>query len=369
MNILHFYKTYYPDSVGGVEQVIYQLAEGGRELGINAAVLALSPVGSSRNGCHAHHVVHTSRQDFFIASTGFSFSAFSDFRDLARQADIIHYHFPWPFMDLVHFVVKTGKPSLVTYHSDIVKQKVLNTLYQPLMNRFLASVDRIVCTSPGYLQSSPVLQQHRQKTSVVPIGLAQVDYPPVDESLLRQWRARVGERFFLFVGALRYYKGLHTLLDAMSGTDWPVVIVGAGPMEAALKEQAMKLGLQRIHFLGAVADEDKRALLELSGFFVFPSHLRSEAFGISLLEAALYGKPLISCEIGTGTSYINQDGVTGIVVPPESSATLRDAMGRLWADKALSQRCGQAARQRYEALFTAEKMLAGYQKVYADILH
>lgn len=101
-------------------------------------------------------------------------------------------------------------------------------------------------------------------------------------------------------------------LDAVQGTDYPVVIVGSGPVEAELKAHASRLGLRIVHFLGALPDEDKVALLRLCYAVVFPSHLRSEAFGISLLEGAMYGKPLISSEISTGTSYINVSEVFGV---------------------------------------------------------
>jgi glutamine synthetase len=140
----------------------------------------------------------------------------------------------------------------------------------------------------------------------------------------------VGAKFFLFVGVLRYYKGLHILLDAAKGSNYPIIIVGAGPIETSLKRQARKHGLDHVHFLGAVSDQDKVALLSLCYAVVFPSHLRSEAFGISLLEGAMHGKPMISSEIGTGTSFINVHEQTGLVVPPSDPRAFRNAMDKLW---------------------------------------
>ncbi len=368
MKVLHFFKTYYPDSFGGVEQVIFQLAEGVREYGYEAEVLALSPRGSIRNECVGGHRVHRSRQDLYLASTGFSLSAFKDLSELAAEADIIHYHFPWPFMDLVHLIAQHGKPTLLTYHSDIVKQKNLLKIYRPLMNYFLKSVDHIVATSPNYLASSPFLPEYQEKISIIPIGIDPLSYPVVDKDRLLKWKRTFGERFFLFVGALRYYKGLHFLLDALIGVDYPLVIVGAGPMELDLKKQAQANGLNNIYFLGALDDIDKCALLELSYGMVFPSHLRSEAFGISLIEGAMFGKPLISCEIGSGTTYINQHEITGIVAAPENSDQLREAMRRLWDDPLLAARYGANARTRFEEFFTAEKMVSSYIGVYNQLL-
>lgn len=367
MKVLHFYKTYYPDSYGGVEQVIFQLAEGGARLGLKTEVLSLSPNGASRNSPLASHIRHCSRRNLQVASTALSISAIADFRELAASADLVHYHFPWPFMDLLHFLAPR-KPCLVSYHSDIVRQQNLLRFYSPLMHRFLSSVDRIVAASPNYVQSSEVLQQYLDKVRVIPYGLEQSTYAAPDENLLESWRSRIGERFFLFVGVLRYYKGLQVLLEAAAGAPYPVVIAGAGPLENELREQVVRLGISNVHLVGEVSEADKSALFELSMAMVFPSHLRSEAFGISLLEGAMFGKPLISCEIGTGTSYINIDEETGLVIPADSSPALRTAMNRLWGNPDQCERFGENARKRFEQLFTSEHMNEQYAALYHEIL-
>ncbi|MGN6805709.1 MAG: glycosyltransferase [Trinickia sp.] len=181
---------------------------------------------------------------------------------------------------------------------------------------------------------------------------------------MRHWRERAGEKFFLFVGNLRYSKGLHILLDALAGTQFRAVIVGAGPVERVLKQQAARLKLDNVDFVGPVGDDDKIALLTLCHALTFPSHLRSEAFGISLLEGAMFGKALISAEIGTGTSYVNVDGETGIVVPPSDPQALRGAMAKLWGDDALTKRLGAGARERFEMHFTAARMAESYVELY-----
>ena len=185
---------------------------------------------------------------------------------------------------------------------------------------------------------------------------------------MARWRQRLGERFFLFVGVMRYYKGLHILLDALKDVDYPVVIVGAGPLEAELHAQAAALGLRNLHFLGRLGDEDKVALLQLSYAIVFPSHLRSEAFGISLLEGAMYGKPMISSEIGTGTSYINIHGETGLVVPPSDPLAFRAAMRQLWDNPEQAAQMGLKAEARYRQLFTADQMGQRWSELYQELL-
>lgn len=372
MRVLHFYRTY-SQTYGGIEQVIHQLCTGTQQLGVTPEVLTLSRDRHASELYVDGHRVMRIPMDFEIASTGFSRAVFARFKERVQEADIIHYHFPWPFMDVVHFatrVPRMGKPTVVTYHSDIVRQKFLLQLYRPLMHRFLGSVDHIVASSPNYLATSPLLSRYREKTSVIPYGLDKnsTRYPPPDAARLELWRQRLGGPFFLFVGVLRYYKGLHILLDAMQGRNYPVVIMGAGSIEAELKAHAQRLGLNPVFFLGALPDEDKAALLTLSHAMVFPSHLRSEAFGISLLEGAMYGKPMISSEIGTGTSYINLDNETGLVVPPGDSAAFRQAMDTLWQQPEKAARMGARAALRYETLFTAEQMASRYVELYKRLL-
>ncbi|MBK5012561.1 glycosyltransferase [Pseudomonas sp. S60] len=368
IKVLHFFKTYYPDSMGGIEQVIFQIAEGTQAHGIQPEVLYLSSRGAARKEPVANHLTHRSKLDLHVASTGFSLSAFKDFRELASQADIVHFHFPWPYMDLVHFMAGVNKPTVVSYHSDIVKQKWLLKLYQPLMNRFFASVDRVVASSPNYAAHSPVLTQFKDKVSIIPYGLDRSTYPQASVEKLAYWRARLPQRFFLFVGALRYYKGLDYLLEAARISGLPVVIMGGGFLEAQLRQQAADAGLEQVQFLGGLPDEDKVALLELCYAFTFPSHLRSESFGISLLEAAMYGKPLVSCEMGSGTTFINLAGQTGLVVPPRDGAALAQAMQRLWNDPEMARAMGVKAQQRYEEVFTASAMASAYAELYRSLL-
>ena len=367
MRILHFFKTYWPDSFGGMERAIHAIASGTSKLGFEPVVLSLSRKPRENSIYFDGHWAYKARLDLEIASTGFSLEAFQRFRELAATADVIHYHFPWPFMDMVHFTIRPHKPVVVTYQSDIVKQNRLMHLYRPLMNRFLASADRIVVASPNYLATSVALRSHREKAIVIPNGLNERDYPRPDKPTYSKWKRRLPGQFFLFTGVFRYYKGLHVLLEAAREVEYEIVLVGTGPMEAALKEQASRLGLNNVHFLGSLGDDDKTALLDLCTGFVFPSHLRSEAYGLSLVEAAMAGKPMISCEIDTGTTFINLHEQTGLVVPPAVPAALAAAMRRLAQDKSSSRTYGMNARNRYEAFFTADAMCVAYKELYYSL--
>lgn len=369
MRVLHFYKNALPETVGGVEQVIDQIARGTGVLGVKNTILALSNSPSDHpSPLHGYELI-TSKRNFELASNGFSWQSIGLFKDLAAKADLIHYHFPWPFADLLHQIVSPNKPTVLTYHSDIVRQKLLLQLYRPLKQQFLKSVDHIVATSPNYLQTSGVLPAFADKISIIPIGLDKHTYPKPDRDIVKYYKGQFGERFFLFIGAFRYYKGLIFLIEAASKVPYPIVIVGSGPIESDLKANVQSRELKNVFFVGQVSEENKSALLEACYGVIFPSHLRSEAFGVTLLEGAMFGKPLISCEIGTGTTYVNIDQETGLVTPPSDPNALANAMSWLWTHPEEAKEMGQRAHARYKNLFTAKKMAESYFDLYQKLLN
>lgn len=368
LKILHVYKTYYPDTQGGIEMVLQQLMQGLKDYNVESKLFVLSPSAVPETLYLAEVTVIRSKTTLEIASNPMSWHAFSKFSQLAKWADIIHYQFPWPFADILHIASSCKKPSVISYQSDIIRQRFLMSLYRPLMNIFLSKARRICASSPAYMESSNVLSKLYKKTIVIPNGINESACPPASSASINEWENRVGKGFFLFIGVLRYYKGLHTLIQASSMSNFPVVIAGEGPEESELKNQVKKYGARNVYFAGHINDEAKSALLSLCGSFVFPSHLRSEAFGMSLVEAAMYKKPLISCEIGTGTTFVNMHGETGLVIPPEDPHALAHAMQTLYHNPELSKTMGQAAYQRYQELFTASAMARQYRNVYDEVL-
>ena len=368
MHVLHVYRTYFPETQGGLEETIRQICLNTAPHGVESRVLCTSETIEPRVVRRHEAAVYRCRRSGEIASCSLSIEAFSMFRRLLPWADVVHYHFPWPLADVMHFTGRVRVPTVVTYHSDIVRQRLLGWVYTPLMRRFLDAIDRIVCTSPNYLASSKVLKSYANRADVVPIGLDEESYPYANDALLARAHARYGSEFFLFIGVLRYYKCLHILLDAMRGAPYRALIVGSGPLERQLKSQCNRLGLSNVTFAGYVPDPAKVALLTHCRAVVLPSYLRAEAFGVSLLEGAMAGKPLISTEVGSGTSHVNVHGETGLVVEPRSSKAFREAMDTLHGDVGLAQTLGAGARCRFERLFTGRLMGRRYADIYSSLL-
>jgi len=365
MKVLHIYRTCYPETQGGIEHVIRSITEGGGKLGITNKILTLSNERKQPYKISNVEIIPI-KKDIEIAANGFSIKLISKFKELAQWADIIHYHYPWPSGDFLAFF--SNKPSIVTYHSDIVRQKMLNILYKPLEQYFLNKVDAIIATSPQYAQSSKNLKKFESKVSIIPLAINEDNYSLSKSEIIANWRDKVGEGFFLFVGVLRYYKGLKYLIQAAAINKLPVVIVGDGPLFDTLNEQVQKLELSNVTFVGFVSECDKIALLQLSKSFVFPSHLRSEAFGVSLLEAQLFSKPLISCNIGTGSSYVNQHEQTGLIVAPADPKALSDAMEYINSQPELAKHYGENSYRRLKKMFTNDIQCSKYLTIYQKLM-
>ena len=369
MRILHVYRTFFPDTQGGLEEVIRQICAGTNQLGVSCTVFTTTKNSASTSAVQLPEAtVVRAPESFEIASCNVSLKAFAVFRELASEHDIIHYHFPWPFADALNLAINREKPSIITYHSDIIRQKFLRRLYAPLMRNFLDSADRIVCTSPNYFATSNSLIEFADKVDVIPIGIDRTTYPEINATELKSAQTQYVKDFFLFVGVLRYYKGLHILLDAIKDAPYRVVIVGSGPTENQLKLQAQELGLSNVVFTGHVSDETKVALFELSRAIVFPSYLRSEAFGVTLLEGAMFRRPLISTEVGSGTSHVNVHDETGLVVAPGSPRALRRAMDQLHARPDMASLMGSRAKSRFDRLFNGELMARRYLTLYEELV-
>lgn len=373
MKILHVYKTYYPDTQGGVERVIEMLTAKTALMGCQNRLITCTPKNkayiekmssSEENPLEVYYYPKT----FEAASSPFSYQMWRAFPEHVQWADVIHYHFPWPMADLLHCGHRVKKPSIITYHSDVVRQKHLLRLYWPLMQRFLKQMDCIVPTSQNYVNTSPILQKYQEKIRVIPLGIDPKHYQ-INPEKRKYWQEKLPQSFILFVGVLRYYKGLEYLLDALNGTSVTLVIAGQGPQLELLKAKAATLKDVQIIFTDSLSstrleDDDLCAIYSLAKALVIPASHRSEAYCVALVEGLLFGLPLISTELGTGTSFVNAHNETGFVVPSRDSEALKNAILTLLNDDTLLQKMSVASKKRFNELFTSDRMAKLYVKEY-----
>jgi len=263
-------------------------------------------------------------------------------------------------------------PSVVLYHSDIVRQKRMLALYRPFLERFLDRVDLIIASSPDMVEHSPYLSARAEKCRVVNFGLHVdriADAPGVAERAEQLRAQHAGRKIVLFVGRLIYYKGADVLVRAMANVDADLVMIGSGPLEAELREIAVAGGIHsRITWLGPQSDEELAAWYHAADVFALPSVARSEAFGLVQIEAHAAGTPVVSTRLTTGVPYANLDGVTGLTVPVGDAHALADALNRLLRDDEMRGRLGAQAKQRALSEFTIPRMVEQTQQVYAEAI-
>ena len=360
MHILHVYKDYFP-ILGGIENHIRLLAEAQAALGHEVTVLVCAP--DRHTSEEQHNGVHVIKAGRLATVASMPLSWRQPLILATLQPDIAHIHSPYPLGEVANWVWGRARATVITYHSDIIRQRMILCLYGPILRRVLYAANTIIATSSHYLESSPWLRPMRDRCVVVPLG--------IDLS-----RFTVPARYLhtppvlLFVGRLRYYKGLDTLLHAMPHIPQArLVIVGDGPMRNTWQRLAVRLGLEpRVQFVGEVPDCELPRYYADADLFVLPANARAEAFGTVLLEAMATGLPVISTELGTGTSWVNQDGVTGRIVPPNDPDALAAAIRELLANPGQLVQMGRAARARVEAEFSLPVMVQRVETVYRQVL-
>ncbi|PTU32363.1 glycosyltransferase [Stenotrophobium rhamnosiphilum] len=371
MKIVHLGKFYPPDT-GGIESVTQVLAQGHAGLGHDVAV-----------GCFARNalvpaimdgvMVHRFPMDLFWASQPVGWRYVREGLRMARAADVVHVHVPNLLASLMTLFVSKRPRVIVHWHSDVVNKGWFGKVVRPLERAMLRRADAVIATSPPYLNQSKLLQYVRDKVRVVPIGIPLPDSLGLRPALANTFDQFLsGRKLILSVGRLVPYKGFQHLVDAAAAMpdDAAVIIAGNGPLRSALQAQIDGAGVGRkILLAGRVSDEELSALLAHAHVFCLPSVERSEAFGVVLLEAMCRGIPLIATRIeGSGTSWVNQDGVSGLNVATGDAPALAVACSRILQDSQLHQLLSEGARQRFHATFSVARFIADTEKLYIETL-
>jgi len=363
MHIVHLYKDYAP-VLGGIEAHVQTLAEGLVRVGFTITVVVCQPRGRQLLDDEMIHGVRVIRlpRHIDIASNAWSFAFVRTVKNL--NPDVLHLQMPWPAGDLVAFLLP-HIPLVVSYQSDVIRQRRLLRLYEPLLRWTLAHAHAICVSSTQYAGTSPWLQGVSSHMHVIPLGITD---PLIESTRHHNVDSTVIDApYVLWVGRMRYYKGLDTAIRALTDVPAPIrlVLVGSGPAEASLRTLATQCGVsERLVWLGDLSNDDLTVLRQRALCFVFPSHVRSEAYGLALLEAIAAGVPAISCEIGTATSVINIHEKTGIVIAPNDHRACAAAINRFFNDRDFRAMCSRNARAHYLAEYTVERMIDRVSALY-----
>jgi rhamnosyl/mannosyltransferase len=287
------------------------------------------------------------------------------------KPDLLHLHLPHPG-GMIGLVASGYRGAVVvTYHSDVVRQRWRAAPFAPVLHAALRRARTIVATSQAYVDTSPVLQRFRTRCQVVPYGIPLARFPRAGEAQVAALKARFGGRLVLTTGRLVYYKGLDVLVEAMTRVSGHLVVVGDGPLLEPLKRRASRLRVaDRVTFAGEIDNRELAPYYSAASVFVLSSIARSEAFGIVQLEAMACGTPVVNTNLPSGVPEVSLDGVTGFTVAPADPAALAAAISRLLDDPELRARYGAAARARVTTEFTdvvmGERIRRVYQQALAD---
>lgn len=367
MRILHIAK-FCPPVFGGIETHVKTLAEGLTERGHDVTVACFASGGTSQMHCGCASQASEGIRWLPLPTHAVIASAPLHFRfripsHESGSWDVVHLHMPNPCPELFLALSRQKDfPLVVTWHSDVVRQRFLKVFYRPIYEAVFKRATRIIATSRRYAESSKALSRFLHKVEVVPLGIDPGQFAPNGDRM-------VEPPYFLFVGRNRYYKGLSVLIAALPEVPSRLIVVTGREDVRSVEDLARRAGV--MHRVEIVPDASGEQLLELyrsATALVLPAIERSEAFGLVQVEAMLCGVPVISTDIDSGVPFVNKHLVSGVIVEAGSSRDLSSAMRMLLEDTRLRARLGADARTRATEMFTSDRMTDDTIQVYRQSL-
>lgn len=355
--------------LGGVEKVMLDLTRGLSARNIECDMLCAAADGAPRvfalNSCGNVIAVRTLLK---ASGTMIAPQMVSVLRRIAPRYDIIHVHHPDPMAALALFLSGYKGKVVLHWHSDILRQRLLLQAYRPLQRWLLRRADRVICTSPRYAEGSGALRSVADKLECVPIGVAPViPDPDAVDQVRRQTR---GKRIIFSLGRMVPYKGFDSLIAAASRLpdDYLVVIAGSGPLHQSLSRLVDQRGLAgKVIMPGRISDRERDAWIGAASVFCLPSVEKTEAYGVVLVESMSAGLPVVATEIpGSGTSWVNAHGVSGLNVPCSAPDKLAEALIKV-ADGVHSDEFRVNARRRWESMFTIDAFIDNITALYLNL--
>jgi glycosyltransferase involved in cell wall biosynthesis len=365
VHVVHVYKDVFPPVVGGIERHIDGLRRAMPD--VRTDVLVCARARRTSRGLVATGL------EVRVAEAGprlLSVPVAPTFPLWLRRssADLVHVHMPNPVGEAAALMGARGRPLVVSYHADVVRQRRLMPLYGPLVQACLGRATAVLVGSDRLLETSPQLARHGARVRVVRYGVDMERLRP--DAVTEEERDGVLRRFgappVLAVARLVYYKGLEDLVRVAAQLGAPVAIAGSGPLEPRLR--ALARGVPNVHLLGRLGEDDLRRHLAAASCFVMASTSRAESFGVATVEAQAMGVPAVVTDVGTGTVEAIEPGETGLVVRPGAPGELAAAIRSILDDPARAAAMGRAARARAVARHSLTRQAAHVREVYAEAL-
>ena len=384
MRVLHIGK-YYPPFAGGIEHFLADLLPALQTRGIAAAALVHDEQPRRRSQWPAsdaaipiYRAPCRGRLLYAPVSPRFPLWLARAIREF--RPDLLHLHLPNTSAFWALAVPAARRlPWVIHWHADVVASLLDRRLalayrfYRPFEQRLLAASRAVIATSPPYLDASAALAPWRERCHIVPLGLDPNRIPAPDLAALARAEALWGNSRFrvLAIGRLTYYKGHDVLIQAAADLpDSRVSIVGTGERRARLETLIQALGLgERVRLPGFQPEPDLNALLARCDALCLPSLERTEAFGLVLLEAMRFGKPVVVGDIpGSGAGWVVRQAGHGLLVPPGDPVKLAAALRELQHDSVRRESLGQAGATALRERFGIEPVATAVAELYRRVL-
>lgn len=368
IRVLEVNKAYFPHT-GGIETLVKQYSEELDNFEVRTLVCRDGRGKTYSENINGVKLTRAGSLGTYF-SCPLSLSFLKLFRKMSAKADIIHIHIPFPLADFALLLSGYKGKVIVSWHSDIVKQKKLLTLYKPLLKYLLNRADCILTATEGHINGSEWLPEYRNKCKILPYGLNAEEYLNTERVPFLTEKCTYPDSIkIFFTGRLVYYKGVDVLIKAFNQvkSNCELFIAGTGILERELKEKVRKYGISdKVHFLGFLLEKQLKQAYADCDIFVLPSVAKSEAFGIVQLEAMVYGKPVINTNLPSGVPYVSVHGKTGLTVQPENPRQLAKAIETLCRNKTLREKFGQSARERVLTDFNQKYIIEKLSGIMTD---
>ncbi|MEA3552987.1 MAG: glycosyltransferase [Campylobacterota bacterium] len=370
IKILQFGK-FYPPSMGGTQQVMFEISEGLSVSGYKCDVLCSNTKPVYEENDFNNYTVFRTASYGLILSTSITPQLIYKFLNIYKNYDIIHVHAADPIAFLALFLIRPKIKVVVHWHSDIIRQKKSLKFFLPLQNWVLNFADKVIVTSDNYAKHSLALKNFKNKINIVPIGISNQSLVSNIDNVKRIKKKYNNKKIIFALGRLVSYKGFDYLIESSKylNDEFVILIGGTGIEEKFLQNIISINNLEKkVELIGYISENEKNDYLEACFLFCLPSITKAEAFGVVIVEAMSFSKPIVSTNmIESGISWVNENNITGIQVSPKSSKELANAFNKISNDDNLYKLMSKNSLQRYNKLFTRENMTKLLIKLYKSL--
>jgi len=286
-----------------------------------------------------------------------------------NKADLVHLHTPNPGAALALLMSGHSGKLIITHHADTLGRKQLSKLADPFVRRVMERAAAIIVTSKRYLETSEELTPFRDKCKIIPLGIDPMRFEYQNSEVEAKIRNEYGDRLVLAVGRLVPFKGFEYLIRAMKQVSGTLLIIGAGPLKAALKSCIIECSVsEKVRMIDNVDNALIPPYYRAASIFVMSSITRAESFGIVQVEAMAAGIPVINTDIPSGVPEVSVHGQTGFTVPPKDPEALAQAINLLLDNTELRQQFGREACIQVHDRFSMEKTVKQTLDLYENVV-